>query len=214
MSTGDLTALESLDDVQRMMAMDMLTYLPNDILTKIDRAAMGVSLETRVPFLDHRVIEFAWRLPQFMKLHRGQTKWILRQVLYRYVPRNLVDRPKWVLVYLLIVGYVVLCQWADDFCESRLKHEGFFYPKIVRKKIVRTSKRSLVAPALEHTNVSKLVGRKQMKKILFVINDAAFFVSHRLPIALRLIKEGYDVHLACRGDNSPIYDEIIDISYS
>ena len=66
----------------------------------------------------------------------------------------------------------------------------------------------MAAPALEHTNVSKLVGRKQMKKILFVINDAAFFVSHRLPIALRLIKEGYDVHLACRGDNSPIYDEI------
>ncbi|MGZ5818757.1 MAG: asparagine synthase (glutamine-hydrolyzing), partial [Burkholderiaceae bacterium] len=78
--TGNAPSLSRLDDVQRMMALDMLTYLPDDILVKVDRAAMGVSLETRVPFLDRRVVEFAWRLPQSMKLRDGQSKWALRQV--------------------------------------------------------------------------------------------------------------------------------------
>jgi len=79
---------------ERMMAVDTLTYLPDDILVKVDRAAMAASLETRVPFLDSRVIDFAWHLPYGQKQRDGQGKWLLRQLLYRHVPRALLDRPK------------------------------------------------------------------------------------------------------------------------
>ncbi|MFL6651893.1 MAG: asparagine synthase (glutamine-hydrolyzing) [Sulfurifustaceae bacterium] len=127
---------ETDDFVLRMMFTDLVSYLPDDILVKVDRAAMAVSLETRVPFLDHRVVEFASALPMYCKIRGGVGKWVLRQVLYRYVPREIVERPK--------SGFGIpleswlrgpLREWAENLLdESRLRQQSFFSPMPIRKR--------------------------------------------------------------------------------
>jgi len=124
----------NLSPAEQMMFLDFKKYLHGDILTKVDRAAMGVGLETRIPFLDHNVVEFAWSMPLNMKLRNGQSKWALRHLLRRYLPANLIDRPK--------MGFGVpidswlrgpLREWAGDLLsEDSLQRGGYLTPHIVQ----------------------------------------------------------------------------------
>lgn len=120
---------------EQMLWLDLVGYLPDDILTKLDRAAMSTSLETRVPFLDRQVFEMAWRLPMSVKLHAGTTKWLLRQVLYRHVPPELVERPK--MGFGFPIGPLLrgaLRPWAEDLLdERRLRRQGLLDPEPIRR---------------------------------------------------------------------------------
>ena len=132
----DIVRFEELNSIESMMAYDLISYLPTDILTKVDRAAMSVSLETRIPFLDLDVIEFSASLPIEFKIRNGVSKWALREVLYRHVPKELIERPK--------MGFGVplaewlrgpLKDWAESLLdEKRLHQEGFFNVEFVRDK--------------------------------------------------------------------------------
>jgi asparagine synthase (glutamine-hydrolysing) len=134
--TDPRLAFKSADMAECMMLLDTMTYLPDDVLVKLDRASMAVSLEARTPFLDHTLLEFAWTLPSDLKIRDKQGKWILRQVLYKHVPQSLLERPK--------AGFAVpldawlrgpLRDWAEALLdESRLRTECFIDPAPVRKK--------------------------------------------------------------------------------
>jgi asparagine synthase (glutamine-hydrolysing) len=136
LNISSIPGLANFDLIEQMMMVDVLSYMNEDILTKVDRAAMATSLETRVPMLDHRVAEFAWRLPLHLKLRDGQSKWILRQVLYRHVPKALIERPK--------SGFAVpidewlrgpLRDWAEGLLDAgRIERAGYLRAAPIRRR--------------------------------------------------------------------------------
>jgi len=133
--TTDLPPRGDLGDIERMMQLDMLSYMVDDILAKVDRATMAVALESRAPLLDHRVAEFAWALPEDMKLRGEATKWALRQVLYRHVPCDLIERPK--MGFEVPIGLWLragLKDWAAALLDpARLTREGYFDAKTIAR---------------------------------------------------------------------------------
>ncbi len=126
----------NLNIVEQMMYLDTINYLPNDILVKLDRASMAVSLESRVPMLDHKLAEFSWTLPLDKKIRNNQGKWILKKTLSQYLPNELIDRPK--MGFGVPIDYWLrnsLNEWAENLLdESKLRKEGYFNPKAIRKK--------------------------------------------------------------------------------
>ena len=137
MSFGHLeNKLFKLNNHQKMMILDLMNYLPNDILVKIDRAAMKSSLETRVPFLNHKLIEYVWKIPHNLKFRNGEGKWILKQILNKYVPKELTERSK--KGFSIPLGEWLrgpLKDWAENLLnEKRLSEEGYFNTKLIREK--------------------------------------------------------------------------------